>query len=164
MRLEVQAVGERVVSRELLRMAGRADDVHPAMEDIRDSLYQFYVRQFDSQGGEGGARWEAIQQRTIDRKVSRGKDPRVLHESLRLRKSLTGKGGENVAVPTGSSLVVDSTVPYAGFVNAKRPITGSPPESYRRDWVRLLQSYIVTGEARGGRAMQPRNILGQWSR
>lgn len=146
-------------------MGDRAADATPALQDIVASLYQAEVKQFDSQGSYGGEPWEAIQQRTIDRKTAHGHDPRILHETLRLRRSLTGKGGENVAHVTGSSIVFDTTVDYAKYLRDKRPLLGSPPESDRRAWVKQLQRFIVTGETRAlGHARQPRNALGQFSR
>jgi len=126
-------------------MAGRAEDVSPAMESIRDALYGFAARQFDSQGAAGGSPWPANAPATTERKAKLGLDPRILHEHLRLRRSLTQAGGENVAVITGSSLVLDTTTPYAKFLRGKYALMGAPPERDRRQWTKILQRHVVEG-------------------
>jgi hypothetical protein len=149
-RFHVEAVGDRVVARELMAMAGRTLDEAPAMQAIIDGLYESARRQFDSQGAYGGTPWPADADSTVERKARAGLDPRILHATLRLRESLTQPGGENVAIAEADGVIFDTTVPYADYLRERYPMV-RPPEAERREWVKVIQKWIIDGDAsRGG--------------
>lgn len=150
MRLRVDAVGLRVLERELLAMSGRVQDASPAMDAVIEGLYESARQQFDSQGSYGGKPWPDDADTTVERKAREGLDPRVLHATLDLRRSLTEPGGDNVAIASRDGVVFDTSVPYARFLKRRYTII-MPPERERREWVKVVQKWIIDGDAsRGG--------------
>jgi phage gpG-like protein len=143
--------GDDVIERELLRFEGRALNVMPAamtiMEDIRDAV----GRQFDSEGGYGSGGWAPLAQSTIDQKVAAGYPSEILHRTLRLRRSLTEVGGDNISTATPDGFVFGSNVEYGeyhqrGTVNMpqRRPLEFTQADKVL--WIKRLQRYIVTGD------------------
>lgn len=150
MRLRVEAIGQAVVERQLLAMADRTADATPAMDAVIDGLYESARKQFESQGSYGGTPWPAIAQSTVERKMREGLDLRILHATLDLRDSLTQPGGANVAIARRDGVIFDTTIPYAKYVKERRPLL-APPEAERRQWVKIVQRWIIDGDAsRGG--------------
>lgn len=143
MDVRIEVLGEEVVARSLLRFADRAQDLSPAMREILDAVRASNARQFDSQGSYGGQPWPANMTSTKESKARLGLDSRVLHATLALRGSLTKQGGANVAVATAHGFVFGSTVPYVGYLREKYKIV-SPPERDRRDWVKIVQRFLVS--------------------
>ncbi len=108
--------------------------------------------QFDSQGGYGSGGWQPLADSTVKSKAARGLDPRIMHATLRLRRSLVDQGGaDQLLEVTPSSLAYGTTVEYAKFHqqgggNLPRRRLVEPPEGDRRQAVRTLQRFFVTGE------------------
>lgn len=114
LRFEFEAHGDKLVSREILDMGDRALDARPAFRLIVDDFREFEAARFDSRG-EGT--WAPDRLSTITAKARSGQDPRVLHATLRLRRSLTKKGAEGSysrIFPT--FMLFGSTVPYAKYL------------------------------------------------
>ena len=130
-------------------MAGRADDLAPAMESVLDGILESARKQFDTEGGHGSGGWDALAESTVERKAREGLDSRILHATLDLRRSLTERGGANVAIPQRDGLIVDTTVPYAKYLKDKRPLI-QPTELERRGWIRSIQKYIVDADRTRG--------------
>lgn len=150
MQLRVEAVGDTIVRRHLLAMADRTADASPAMGSIIDALYDAARQQFDTQGAYGGTPWPANADTTVERKAREGLDPRILHATLDLRQSLTEEGGENIAIATHDGVVFGTTVPHAAFLRERYPMV-RVPERERRNWVKIVQKWIIDGDvSRGG--------------
>lgn len=153
-----EAHGEQLVTRTLLRWEGRALNAQPAFEQIAEQFMRWETRVFDTQGASGGARWDDIADSTkaYKRHHDPPLDPRVLHATLALRKSLTEKGNEHMLfVPTDSFLLFGSKLDYAAFhqkgrgVKQRRPLQFT--EAQKKDAIRILQRYLAEGgTARGG--------------
>lgn len=149
-RLTIDTLGSEIVARELLRMAGRTDDLRPVMNGVADLLRDSTREQFDSQGASGSGGWKPLAASTVERKARAGLDPRILHATLALRESLTGTGGANIAISRRDGLDFGTTVEYAKYHSTSRPPV-QLPERDRRSIVRLVQRYLIDGEmARGG--------------
>jgi hypothetical protein len=147
--------GDRLIQRKLLRVGDRVDDLSPPFTVMADQIRRFEVRLFDSQGASSGRRWEGLTKSTIDRKIAMGLDRRVLHATLRLRRSFTeGRGDhagtdDQVVVITRSSLAFGSSLKYAARHQRPRSGTRRRPldfnETQKRHLIKGLQRYTLTG-------------------
>lgn len=148
MRFRVEALGVKVMDRNLLAMADRTGDASPAMDAVIEDLYRSETRLFDTEGASGGVPWDPDAPSTVERKMRAGLDPRIEHATLDLRRSLTQPGGDNIAIATGDGVIFDSTVAYKRW---QRNTLVAPTEAERRNWVRAVQKWIIDGDAsRGG--------------
>lgn len=146
----LQFAGEDVVSRTLERFADRSDDASPAFRAIADAFAAFERRQFESEGVAGtGSPWAPLSPRYAAWKARRYPGQPILVATGALRRSLTERplGVERI----GSDYAeLGSEVAYGRFhqqgdgVPQRRPV--DLPESERRDMVKVLQRWIVTGK------------------
>ncbi len=155
MRLSLEAFGEQVFSRELLRVGNNAGDMRPAFDQIHLLLLGAERRQFETQGGYSGG-WRPLAASTVAYKARNNLDPRILHATLRLRNSLTQPGHpDHVYETTPNEMFVGSRVPYGGYHQA-----GGDPNPPRRrsvdfsqgggprvknDIVKVLQKHLLGG-------------------
>jgi phage gpG-like protein len=144
--LTIESLGDVVVDRELLRLAGRAGDLTFPMGRILDSLHRTTADQFASEGARGSGGWEPLAASTLDAKARSGIDPRILHATGALERSLTGSGGIADAHPDGFDF--GTRVPYAQFhqqgtsrMPARKPV--QPTGADRRDWIKEVQNHIL---------------------
>jgi hypothetical protein len=153
-RFVFEVAGDRQIDRELLRVGDRAVDASPAFEAIGVRLLEIEREQFDSQGGRGSGGWKPLKPATIREKARRGEDPRILHRTRRLVMSLTERGSsDQIFEVSADGLVFGSRLPYAGAHQNPRPGNPLPQrrpveftETDRRDIVKTLQRWIMTGE------------------
>lgn len=151
MRLELDAYGDTQFAREILRVGDRAADMRPAFDDIRDMLLGVERKQFNSQGRAFSGGWAPLAPLTVKRKAARNLDPRILHATLRLRKSFTEKGHrDNVYRKTKDEMFFGSRVPYGGYHQHGNPDTNLPQrrpfqlnERTRREVIKILQRHLV---------------------
>ena len=148
MDLRIDSLGEEIVSRSLLRLAGRAGDLEPAMESIVRQIRDGEERQFDTQGGYGSGGWPALAESTKAFKARNNLDPRILHATGELRRSLTSDSAGGFAVTRSDGLDFGTTVPYAKFHQAGGPNLPQRrpaqfPEQDRRQWVKTIQDHVL---------------------
>lgn len=148
MKLVIDSVGDEVVSRELLRLVGRVDNVEPAMDSILRQIRSGEQRQFNSQGGYGSGGWQPLAPSTLDRKSASGIDPRILHGATgALERSLTGSGDGNIAVTRHDGLDFGTTVDYAKYHQQGRGVpmrkVAQFPDSARRHWIKTIQDHVL---------------------
>lgn len=158
--------GEKLIARKIDRLGYRALTAKPAFEGIADRIRGYEKRLFDSEGASGGRPWEPLAASTVARKAGGGfatigadggvsigsLDPRILHATHRLRKSLTDANDpEHLEIATNDSLVFGSLVPYgkyhargSGHLPKRRPIQFN--EAQKRRILKRLQLYLMTGE------------------
>lgn len=151
MQLRIEAFGDNILARDILRIKDRAMDMRPAFEVIHEDFKKVEDWQFSTQGGTH--RWKPLAPSTVAYKAAAGLDPRILHATLRLRKSLTEDGEDHVHMMTHDELVMGSKVPYGIYHQSRRPrkrLPRRPPvdlsETAKRRWVKVLQRYLMTGE------------------
>lgn len=155
MKIVIDSLGEEAVARELMGIDARGLDVRPAMDDVLDTLRTSARRQFDSQGVYGSAGWAPLAASTLARKQREGLDPRILHETHRLRDSLTERGNpEELAISRRDGADFGSLVPYARYhqggtehMPRRRPV--QLPELDRRQAIRIIQRFVVGNVAPG---------------
>lgn len=152
MHIELAIYGDTLVSRKLDRIATDAVKARPAFRAVSDDLRGYERRLFDTRGESGGVPWAPDMPSTRAFKAARGLDPRVLHATKALRRSLTNKSDPmHEEVATDAFLLFGSRVGYGGFhqqgtrkMVRRRPLQLTEPQ--RRAIVKRLQTYVMTGD------------------
>lgn len=156
MRFTFEIAGDKQIERELLRVGSRSTNAAPAFSAIADFMIEETRLQFDTQGGHGSGGWQPLQAATVRAKVRHHPplDPRILHATLALAHSLTDRGDKNMVLDIRpQELRYGSKLPYAAAhqnpkssnpLPQRRPIAFT--EHARREIIRKLQRYLVTGD------------------
>lgn len=154
MNLTIDVFGDTQFSRELLRIGDRAEDMTPVFRELADDFLQMEREQFDSEGRHSGG-WTPLKPSTIESKQRRGLDPRILHATLALRKSLTvlGAAGQ-IRKISADELVLGTDVrseegfPYPAA--HQRPLRGQTRRRIieftpfkRVEWTKAIQRHIL---------------------
>lgn len=138
--------GDEQVSRTLERWSDNAEDLTPAWDELRDRFVRLEERQFSSQGRYGSGGWSPLSPGYASWKARHYPGRPILEREGDLRRSLTEPA---VYLATPRSMVVGSDVEHGLYhqrgdgVPRRRPV--ELPESERREWVQVLQRFIVTG-------------------
>lgn len=150
MRLELEAFGEQQFSRDLLRVADNSMDMRPAFDDIHDMFLTVEERQFSTEGAAFSGGWAPLAPATVEYKSRHHLDPRILHATLRLRKSLTQRTHpDHVYRASADEMFVGSSVEYGvhhqfGAPRARlpqrRPVEFDEP--FKRAIVKTMQRHI----------------------
>lgn len=155
MKIVFEVAGDRQIEREILRVGERAVDARPAWYLVADLFMRETARQFETEGAYASGGWAPLKQATLHRKELRGEDPRILHATGALRASLTLRGDPFMVLDAQpGELVFGSKLPYAAAHQSPRPGSRLPrrrplefTEQARRDTVKIIQRWIITGEA-----------------
>lgn len=151
-RLTLRFFGEAQLDRTLDRFAENVDDATPAWEVLADRFARAERRQFDTEGAYGSGGWAPLSEDYGEWKANVRPGAPILVFDGELRKSLTERPfGVEVLLP--GSMVIGSDVDYGLYhqqgtdrMPRRRPV--ELPETERREWVKVLQRFIVTGRAR----------------
>lgn len=112
--LSFHVVGAEATIRRLRGTGFRWGHTKPAMEEIAREMLRIEGALFDSQGRRGGGSWKRDEPQTIERKLFYDRDPRIMHDRLRLRNSLTHQDNhDNILDVTNDTIRFGSRVPYA---------------------------------------------------
>lgn len=152
MLIELDVDGDVQLRRELLRWSGAVVDASPAFERIimgggRDfmGLRKLEGKQFATQGAFASGGWAPLAPSTVRAKARVGLDPRILHATGRLAKSLTGGAG-GIQIVNAHQFIFGTSVPYARFhqlgkrLKRRRPIELRDRD--RRAMVNVLQRHL----------------------
>lgn len=154
MRIELDASGDKQISRRIVRIAGRAVDGRPVFELLATRFMRIEARQFSSQGRFASGGWPPLTPRTRARKREQGHDPRILHATHRLRDSLTQRSHPDQELTiTDEFMVFGTRVPYArphqrGSTTAPRRRPIELREQDRRETVKSVQLWVLRGQLR----------------
>lgn len=152
--LRFSVYGEDQINRTLARFEA-ADDATPVWEALADDFLKIERRQFASEGAYGSGGWAPLSPRYAKWKAEHYPGRPILERTGDLVASLTE--GPQVRIITPGFMVLGSAVDYGEYhqtgtprMPRRRPIEFT--ESTRREWVKTMQRYIVTGEVnhRGG--------------
>lgn len=102
--------GNAAVQDKIIRMAGRAMDMAPAMAAILSSYHHIESERF-AQGGPG---WTPLKDTTITRKENLGQDNGILIRGQDMMYSFIGGGDETVVIGE-DFMEVTSNIAYAHF-------------------------------------------------
>lgn len=144
--LQIEVLGEDVVSRRLLRFSEHVEDARPAFRKIAAMLEAAALKRFESEGAFGGEPWAPLAESTL-----RGKDGSkgILVDSGRLRASLTQETAPDaIRVLLPQSMQWGSSVEYGKFHQSgtgrmPRRRVVKLPEAVKRAIVRELQRTLV---------------------
>ncbi len=143
--VDIDEHGSRVVARHLLGVEHRTLHPRPAFARIGEQMLLAERHLFDSQGAFAGRHWPADEPETLERKAELGLDPRVLHATRRLRRSLVQRGNpEQIRRSTDRGIEFGTTVPYAKFHARDRPPVQFG-RAQRRQFERTLSRWILDG-------------------
>lgn len=143
--------GDQQVDRTLVGLTRNVSDARPAWLVLARRFTTNNVRQFASEGAYASGGWAPLSPRYAAWKARHYPGRKILARTGRLRRSLTRRpfGVERISA---DSMVLGTDVPYAvyhqrgtRFMPRRRPV--ELPESERREWVKVLQRFIVTGRA-----------------
>lgn len=143
--------GDRLVARHLLAVEQRTLHPRPAFARIGEQMLLAEKHLFDSEGAFAGRHWERDQPSTLEAKAEMGLDPRVLHATRRLRRSLTQRGNqEQIRKSTDRGIEFGTRVPYAKcHQTGTRNMPARPPEAFerlqRRQFERTISRWILNG-------------------
>lgn len=145
MRFEFEVHGDKLVSRKLVRFGNRAIDAAPAFRLIADDMRHYETERFDSAGN---GTWAPLEASTIAQKARKGLDPRILHATERLRRSLTSDHApDQELIITPAFMVFGSKVPYAQFHQKGEGVPTRKPlgftEGQKRQILRRLQAHVI---------------------
>lgn len=141
--VDVNDNGGLAVGARLTRIGGRAGNLLP----VSDEVHGLLMRAIDYQYGRGGPAiggWKPDAPSTIARKARLGLDVRVMHETGRLRASLTVKDDpDHVFRATRSGLVISTRVKYAPYLldGGRPPVIISEAAAKRA--AALVADYIL---------------------
>lgn len=142
--------GDEQLNRTIDRTLDALDDARPAWEVIATSFARAERRQFRTEGGYGSGGWRPLSPRYAAWKARHYPGKTILRRTDRLYRSLTERPlGVEVLLPR--RMVIGSDIEYGRFhqlgdgLPRRRPV--ELPESLRREWVKVVQRYIVTGHA-----------------
>lgn len=140
--------GEVQIDRTLARFADNVSDAVPLWDKLANRFASVERRQFASQGGYGSGGWPALSPAYAAWKAMHYPGKPILEREGDLKDSLTRRPF-GIEVLTPASMTVGSGIDYGRYHQAgdgvprRRPV--ELPESERREWVRLIQRFIVTG-------------------
>lgn len=151
--------GDAQVDRTLERFEARTVDARPVWNVLADRFVRVEQRQFATEGaagmgstgsGLGYGRWAPLSPVYAEWKAAHYPGQTILRRTDALYLSLTE--GPAIRIVEPHRLVVGSDVDYGGHhqrgdgnLPQRRPVEFT--ENERRNWVRALQRFIVTGEA-----------------
>lgn len=153
-RFDFEVAGEKQVSRELLRFGSHASDARPVFHKLHEKFLRIETAQFRTEGGRSSGGWAPLKDSTIASKAAKGLDPRILHATLALSKSLTKMGDKNqVVLITDQFMVFGSNLEYLAPHQLGAPGSNLPrrrplefTKNDRVEIMRTIQKYIVTGK------------------
>ena len=144
-KVDVNDQGGLAVGARITAVGGRAGNLRPIVDDLHDML----CRAIDYQYGRGGPAiggWKPDLPSTVARKARLGLDIRVMHETGRLRASLTKKDHpDHVFRTTMQGLVLSTKVPYAGHLldGGRPPVIISQTAADRA--TKMIRDYLLEG-------------------
>lgn len=148
-RFRLSFYGDTQLDRTLARFASAIADARPLWEKLANRFAAIERRQFASEGAYGSGGWAALSPNYAAWKSRHYPGKPILERDGDLKRSLTRRPfGVEVLEP--HAMTVGSDIDYGryhqhggGNLPRRRPVEF--PESERREWVRLIQRYIVTG-------------------
>lgn len=154
--LTFSVFGDVQVDRTLEAIEHNAEDLRPAWRELQRRFLKLEARQFATEGGYSGG-WTPLAPRYAAWKARRFPGKTILRRTDELWRSLTE--GPDIAILEPHYMILGTSVAYAephqrggGRLPRRRVVELSDGE--RREWVKVLQSFIRTGSVTGVRAVQ----------
>lgn len=146
--IRLEFYGDEQLNRTLVDIERATEDLRPVFHELADRFVDLERRQFLTEGGFASGGWPALSPKYAKWKAKAYPGKTILRRTDALYDSLTERPlGVEVIEP--QRIVLGSDVEYGAYhQNAdgqkrRRPVEF--PESERREWVKRIQRYIVTG-------------------
>lgn len=147
--MTVKPLGFRELQRQLIDVADRGDDPSPLLPELDEDFRQAMSRQFAT-----GKGWKPLSAAYAAQKAREGKSPLIGVYSGNLMRSLVSAGhGQHVSRFTrDKSFIVGSTDQVQRLFTGKHRKHNQPRRtiriapSMRREWLQMVQDFIVKGE------------------
>lgn len=153
MRFTFAVEGEEQIDRTLTRMADDLEDLRPVWEVLADRFVIVERRQFDTEGAYGSGGWTPLSPTYGAWKAAHYPGKGILERSGALRESLTRRPF-GVEVIEAKSMTIGSGIDYGAYhqkgggnLPQRRPV--ELPATERREWVKAVQRFVMTGVAVG---------------
>lgn len=142
--------GDAQISRTIMRPVEAIDDLRPVWEVLAGRFVAAETRQFATEGRYGSGGWAPLSPRYAAWKARHYPGKTILRRTDDLVKSLTTRPlGVEVIEP--HYMILGTAVEYAKYhqhgtprMPRRRPV--ELPESERREWLKVLQRFLVTGD------------------
>ena len=154
MRVLFEVAGDVQLNRDIVRVGQRAQDMTPAFEQVAELWIGETAVQFVTEGRHASGGWKPLKQATIDAKRRDGLRPEILRAHDALYRSLTSptQTDPNMVLKiTPGELDYGSKLDYVKYhqrgtrnMPQRRPVEFT--EKTRRDTIKILQRYLLTGE------------------
>lgn len=153
--ISFQFYGDQQVERTLDRFAEAAEDATPVWEVLADRFARMERKQFATEGAHASGGWAPLSPRYAAWKARHYPGRPILVLTGDLKESLTRRPFD-IEIITPKLAIFGSAVVYGGYHQRgeghnprRRPV--ELRESERREWVKVLQRWIVTGSLGGAR-------------
>lgn len=153
-RISITVTGEEKVARRIMRVGDRGYDMRPVLELISDDWDRIADDQFETEGRRGGRRWHGLSDARIKQKAAKNLDPRILHATLVLRRSMTKRGAKGSIRRIGPhDLLRGTSIFYAQYHHegtARLPIRPIYvfKHSDRAAWHDVMTDFVISGHLR----------------
>jgi phage gpG-like protein len=141
--------GDTQVDRTLARIQHQVEDARPVWADIASRFVRLEQRQFASHGAAASGGWAPLSPAYAAQKAKRYPGQPILVATGALRDSLTRRP-LGIEVLEAKAMTIGSGVDHGKYhqngtdrMPQRRPVEVT--ETTRRDWVKLIQKYILTG-------------------
>jgi phage gpG-like protein len=142
--ISIRLVGDQVYRRQLHRGAAAAVAPDKALDRVADDLMRVVGIQFDSEGRRGGGSWKGISSAWEERKIGAGQDFRIMHQTLKLRESMTIRDNQYQDLDiSNNEITLDTTLDYADYAFSERPIATAIIPSDRDRWANWIRDGIL---------------------
>ena len=145
--LRVKVNGTQQVERTLHIVADHISDFSPAFRDVKNAFVRYQREEFKTQGVHGGHAWAVLSPKYLAWKRKHYPGRRILELTGDLRKTLTSQLQTFITprrlVMWSASEVAAYHQEGAGNLPARKIVAVPQPE--KRDWVRILQRFILKG-------------------
>lgn len=148
-RMTFDFYGDQQVDRTLERFQLGAEDATPAWEKMAERFLRLEKRQFATEGAYASGGWAPLSPRYAAWKAVHYPGKPILRRTDDLWRSLTV--GPAIRYIAPHQMILGSDVDYGAYhqrggpnLPRRRPV--ELPEAERREWVKILQRFLVTGK------------------
>jgi len=157
-RFRLDIAGEVQMDRGIARFADGVSDYRPIWPVIEDDFYAQEKAQFESEGGEGGAKWPELSAEYAGWKQAHYPGRPILQRTGNLMQSLTSPNDPNtVRIEGRRTLTLGTKIPYAIYHQSIAPRKRLPrrpeillTEKFKRSVTHHLQTYLVQIASQSG--------------
>lgn len=146
-------MGDKELDRTLIRWSERIFDLEPAWDNLNDFFAAVADRNFEAQGAAEDEGWAALSPVTDAYKAAHDLDPRILHATYRLRRSLAETTHtEHLYMAWADRMIWGTLVPYFKYHQSPESRTKLPRrkaidlgELTKKEAANRVQEYVVKG-------------------